>query len=90
MNSRSTSFNFPLQRCVALAVFLVSVHWCGGVKVDELDKATGVAEKDPARFSVDAAEIDKRKKWTSSIRIQVPHDFDVRCRHYEMKPDMGC
>lgn len=36
-----------------------------------MDKATGVAEKDPARFSVDAAEIDRRKKWTSSTRIQV-------------------
>lgn len=54
------------------------------MKVDELDKATGVAEKDPARFSVDAAEIDERKKWTSSIRNQVTHDLDVLCRQYLM------
>lgn len=44
-----------------------NIEW----QVDELDKATGVAEKDPARFSVDAAEIDQRKKWTSSIRNQI-------------------
>jgi len=44
-----------------------SIEW----QVDELDKATGVAEKDPARFSVDAAEIDRRKRWTSSTRNQI-------------------
>ncbi|KAG0632046.1 hypothetical protein M758_1G300700 [Ceratodon purpureus] len=44
-----------------------SIEW----QVDELDKATGVAERDPARFSVDAAEIERRKRWTSSTRTQV-------------------
>lgn len=41
------------------------------MQVDELDRATGVAERDPARFSVDAAEIERRKKWTASTRSQV-------------------
>lgn len=40
-------------------------------QVDELDRATGVAERDPARFSVDVAEIERRKKWTASTLSQV-------------------
>lgn len=40
-------------------------------QVDELDKATSVAEKDPARFKLDAVEIKRRKSWTSSTRNQV-------------------
>lgn len=44
-----------------------SLEW----QVDELDKATSVAEKDPARFKLDAVEIKRRKSWTSSTRNQV-------------------
>jgi SYP6 family syntaxin len=40
-------------------------------QVNELDRAIGVAERDPARFSVDSAEIERRKKWTASTRNQV-------------------
>jgi len=39
--------------------------------VNELDRAIGVAERDPARFSVDGVEIERRKKWTASTRNQV-------------------
>lgn len=39
--------------------------------MNELDRAIGVAERDPARFSVDSAEIERRKKWTASTRSQV-------------------
>uniref|UniRef100_A0A7I4BBV5 t-SNARE coiled-coil homology domain-containing protein n=1 Tax=Physcomitrium patens TaxID=3218 RepID=A0A7I4BBV5_PHYPA len=44
-----------------------SIEW----QVNELDRAIGVAERDPARFSVDSAEIERRKKWTASTRSQV-------------------
>ncbi|KAL3693448.1 hypothetical protein R1sor_007099 [Riccia sorocarpa] len=44
-----------------------SIEW----QVDELDRAIAVAERDPARFSIDAAEIERRKKWTSSTHTQV-------------------
>lgn len=44
-----------------------SIKW----QVNELDRAIGVAERDPARFSVDSAEIEHRKKWTASTRNQV-------------------
>ncbi|XP_073393722.1 uncharacterized protein [Physcomitrium patens] len=37
----------------------------GACLVDELDKVTGVVENDPARFSVDAAEIERWRKWSS-------------------------
>jgi hypothetical protein len=40
-------------------------------KVDELDKAIAVAERDPAKYGIDTAEIDQRKKWTTSTRNQV-------------------
>lgn len=39
--------------------------------MNELDRAIGVAERDPARFSVDSAEIERRRKWTVSTRNQV-------------------
>lgn len=39
--------------------------------MDELDRAIAVAERDPARFSIDVAEIERRKKWTSSTHSQV-------------------
>ncbi|XP_073393724.1 syntaxin-61-like isoform X4 [Physcomitrium patens] len=38
-----------------------NIEW----QVDELDKVTGVVENDPARFSVDAAEIERWRKWSS-------------------------
>ncbi|KAL2634372.1 hypothetical protein R1flu_005851 [Riccia fluitans] len=44
-----------------------SIEW----QVDELDRAIAVAERDPARFSIDAAEIERRKKWTSSTHSQI-------------------
>ncbi|CAM6034877.1 unnamed protein product [Sphagnum compactum] len=44
-----------------------SIEW----QVEELDRATGVTERDPARFSIDSAEIDRRKQWTASTCTQV-------------------
>ncbi|CAK9868472.1 unnamed protein product [Sphagnum jensenii] len=44
-----------------------SIEW----QVEELDRATGVAERDPARFSIDLAEIERRKKWIASTFSQV-------------------
>ncbi|KAG6553002.1 hypothetical protein Mapa_005339 [Marchantia paleacea] len=44
-----------------------SIEW----QVDELDRAIAVAERDPARFSIDVAEIERRKKWTSSTHSQI-------------------
>jgi SYP6 family syntaxin len=40
-------------------------------QVEELDRATGVIERDPARFSIDSAEIERRKQWTASTCRQV-------------------
>jgi hypothetical protein len=37
--------------------------------------AIGVAVRDPARFSIDATEIDRRKKWTLATQSQVPSNF---------------
>ncbi|KAH9533507.1 hypothetical protein CY35_18G056500 [Sphagnum magellanicum] len=44
-----------------------SIEW----QVEELDRATGVAERDPARFSIDLVEIERRKKWIASTFSQV-------------------
>jgi hypothetical protein len=41
------------------------------IQVEELDRATGVAERDPARFSIDLVEIERRKKWIASTFSQV-------------------
>mmetsp|Transcript_68173 Transcript_68173/g.215660 ORF Transcript_68173/g.215660 Transcript_68173/m.215660 type:complete len:245 (-) Transcript_68173:857-1591(-) len=40
-------------------------------QLEELDKAIGVAEKDPLRFGVDADEVASRRKWTTATRAQV-------------------
>ncbi|EFJ11433.1 hypothetical protein SELMODRAFT_183263 [Selaginella moellendorffii] len=39
-----------------------SVEW----QVNELDKAIAVAERDPSRFGIDAAEIGRRRKWSTA------------------------
>ncbi|KAJ7569032.1 hypothetical protein O6H91_01G058300 [Diphasiastrum complanatum] len=44
-----------------------SIEW----QVDELDRAIAVAAKDPARFSIDTTELDKRRTWTNSTRIKI-------------------
>lgn len=44
-----------------------TIEW----QVDELDRAIAVAERDPARFSIDVMEIDRRKQWTSSTHNQI-------------------
>ncbi|KAL5705085.1 Syntaxin-61 [Ranunculus cassubicifolius] len=44
-----------------------SIEW----QVDELDKAIAVAAKDPAWYGIDQAELEKRRRWTSSARSQV-------------------
>ena len=49
-----------------------------------MDKATGVAERDPARFSVDAAEIERRKRWTSSTRTQVRGQYLIEVDELEL------
>lgn len=40
------------------------------LKVDELDKAIAVAAKDPARYSLNEIELERRRKWTSTSRHQ--------------------
>lgn len=44
-----------------------SIEW----QVDELGRAIAVAERDPARFSIDEVELGKRKRWTGSTRSQM-------------------
>lgn len=44
-----------------------SIEW----QVDELDRAIAVAERDPVRFSIDEAELEKRRRWTGSTRNQM-------------------
>jgi syntaxin 6 len=39
--------------------------------VDELDKAIAVAARDPSWYGIDQAELDKRRRWTSTARTQV-------------------
>jgi len=40
-------------------------------KVDELDKAISVAERDPAFYGLNEVEIGRRRSWTSTARNQV-------------------
>lgn len=40
-------------------------------KVDELDKAIGVASRDPSWYGIDEVELEKRRRWTSTARTQV-------------------
>ncbi|KAI9385371.1 hypothetical protein POPTR_011G059700v4 [Populus trichocarpa] len=44
-----------------------SIEW----KVDELDKAISVAGRDPSWYGIDEAELEKRRRWTSTARNQV-------------------
>ncbi|PUZ43842.1 hypothetical protein GQ55_8G039700 [Panicum hallii var. hallii] len=44
-----------------------SIQW----QVDELDKAVSVAERDPAFYGLNEAEIGRRRSWTSTARNQV-------------------
>jgi syntaxin 6 len=39
--------------------------------VDELDKAISVAGRDPSWYGIDEAELEKRRRWTSTARTQV-------------------
>ena len=41
------------------------------IKVDELQKAISVAERDPAYYGLNEVEIGKRRNWTSTARNQV-------------------
>jgi large subunit ribosomal protein L3e/syntaxin 6 len=41
------------------------------IKVDELEKAISVAERDPAYYGLNEVEIGKRRNWTSTARNQV-------------------
>ncbi|KAL5761810.1 hypothetical protein ACOSP7_018074 [Xanthoceras sorbifolium] len=44
-----------------------SIEW----QVDELDKAIGVASRDPSWYGIDQVELEKRRRWTSTARAQV-------------------
>ncbi|KAK1409097.1 hypothetical protein QVD17_35622 [Tagetes erecta] len=44
-----------------------SIEW----QVDELEKAISVAAIDPSLYGINVAELEKRRKWTSTARIQV-------------------
>lgn len=44
-----------------------SIEW----QLEELDKAIAVAERDPARFSVDGTEIERRRRWTAATHTQI-------------------
>lgn len=44
-----------------------SIEW----QLEELSKAVAVAEKDPARFSVDEAEVARRRQWTTATSGQI-------------------
>ncbi|XP_023547631.1 syntaxin-61-like isoform X1 [Cucurbita pepo subsp. pepo] len=44
-----------------------SIEW----QVDELDKAIAVAARDPSWYGIDHAELEKRRRWTSTARMQV-------------------
>ncbi|KAL7209059.1 hypothetical protein ACSBR1_030749 [Camellia fascicularis] len=50
-----------------LLVGCESIEW----QVDELDKAISVAARDPSWYGIDEAELDKRRRWTSTARTQV-------------------
>ncbi|XP_052624713.1 syntaxin-61 isoform X2 [Lactuca sativa] len=40
-------------------------------KVDELEKAISVAARDPSLYGINQVELEKRRKWTTTARIQV-------------------
>ncbi|KAG7953484.1 hypothetical protein I3843_12G111700 [Carya illinoinensis] len=44
-----------------------SIEW----QVDELDKAISVAARDPSWYGIDEVELEKRRRWTSTVRTQV-------------------
>ncbi|CAI9274134.1 unnamed protein product [Lactuca saligna] len=44
-----------------------SIEW----QVDELEKAISVAARDPSLYGINQAELEKRRKWTTTARIQV-------------------
>lgn len=44
-----------------------SIEW----QVDELDKAIGVASRDPSWYGIDEVELEKRRRWTNTARTQV-------------------
>ncbi|XP_076909096.1 syntaxin-61-like isoform X1 [Bidens hawaiensis] len=44
-----------------------SIEW----QVDELEKAISVAARDPSLYGINEVELDKRRKWTSTARVQV-------------------
>ncbi|OMO76333.1 hypothetical protein CCACVL1_15742 [Corchorus capsularis] len=44
-----------------------SIEW----QVDELDKAISVAARDPSWYGIDEAELESRRRWTSTARTQV-------------------
>ncbi|XP_059443017.1 syntaxin-61-like [Corylus avellana] len=44
-----------------------SIEW----QVDELDKTISVAARDPSWYGIDEAELEKRRRWTSTARTQV-------------------
>ncbi|KAL4577862.1 hypothetical protein LXL04_013977 [Taraxacum kok-saghyz] len=44
-----------------------SIEW----QVDELEKAISVAARDPSLYGINNTELDKRRKWTNTARIQV-------------------
>ncbi|CAH1439047.1 unnamed protein product [Lactuca virosa] len=44
-----------------------SIEW----QVDELEKAISVAARDPSLYGINQVELEKRRKWTTTARIQV-------------------
>lgn len=44
-----------------------SIEW----QVDELEKAISVAARDPSLYGINNTELDKRRKWTNTARVQV-------------------
>ncbi|XP_020589256.1 syntaxin-61-like [Phalaenopsis equestris] len=44
-----------------------SIEW----QVEELDKAIAVAAREPARYGIDEAELERRRRWTTSAHKQV-------------------
>ncbi|PKA46183.1 Syntaxin-61 [Apostasia shenzhenica] len=50
-----------------LLISCESIEW----QVDELDKAIAVAARDPSWYGLDEAELDRRRRWTSTAHNQV-------------------
>ncbi|CAI5528156.1 unnamed protein product [Closterium sp. Naga37s-1] len=40
-------------------------------ELEELDRAIGVAERDPSRFNIEQGEVESRRNWTGSTRDQI-------------------